>query len=145
MGRLKRYQDWPTRLEKAIRSHDRRRFRYGWHDCCISPVNCLKAMTGVDIIKEFGIAYTTEEEAKAFLTSKRGMVNMLKWFAKALNVTAYSNVNRVKRGDIVLVGLEGGNKALGIIDLTGRRALVASSKGWKSYDFTAILMAWDIN
>lgn len=60
---MKRRIDWQRRLNEYLVKVSGKTFRYGRFDCCIFISGAVKAMTGVDPMKEFRGQYTSRETA----------------------------------------------------------------------------------
>lgn len=54
-----RYQDWPSRLMRAIEDHRHKPFSWGEADCCLFVCDCILAMTGHDPAAPFRGRYRT--------------------------------------------------------------------------------------
>lgn len=53
MSKLVRLPDWPERLSEIIDASRHKPFIWGEHDCCLFAMDCVEAMTGVDLAEPF--------------------------------------------------------------------------------------------
>lgn len=66
---MKRYDDWQARLKKAVAGARSRPFLYGSHDCCLAAADCVKAMTGTDLMVGFRGKYRSAAGAARLMRS----------------------------------------------------------------------------
>jgi len=139
---IKRYEDWPTQLEKAIISRYDTKFQYGNHDCCMGVAFIIEAMTGVNVgatLKK----YKNKKGAMLVLARFGGVRGAAEHFAKVIDAPSVP-VKLAKRGDVVLVETDQG-EALGFVSMNGRLAYVAGNpSGWRSFPVENWLHAWSI-
>ena len=141
---MERFQDWRSRLNDEIVKRREMKFSYGRHDCCYSSAACVRAMTGVNVIKELvGGHYRGEKQAKVMLRKVRGVRGILKRFVKKYKIEEVSNT-RAQAGDVVLyVGDDG--PTLGIVDLAAREFLVpGTERGWTSLKIAEAVKVWRV-
>lgn len=142
-NRIIRHQDWGGRLGKYIEECREKPFRRGEHDCALFAANCINIMRdgGEDIGACFRVGYKTRRQAKELLC-KLGFDN-LEDVATAKLGEPYENVNLASRGDCVsIIGQE--RLALGIIDLSGRRAVTAGKRGLEFFEPRFWDRAWKV-
>lgn len=90
-----RLDDWPERLEEAVRRHSTMPFVWGVSDCFTLPMDCVEALTGRDPwAAERG--YKSAAEAKAVL-DRLGFRSISDAFAAVLEPVAPAFA---RRGDI---------------------------------------------
>jgi hypothetical protein len=98
-------------------------------------------MTGDDTTSEFKGPYKTKKEAYEFL-KKIGYEGLAaipnKLLGPPLPSPAYAG-----RGDGVLIVVDG-EEALGIIDLSGRRAVSVDLNGLRFYEMKYVVTAWKV-
>ncbi len=138
---MKRFQDWPIRLEKAVIDHAQLKFKYGQHDCCLSVCDCVLAMTGEDLAEDFR-GYKTKKQAFDLLKKRAGIKGIIEEMAKKHNIEEIQT-SFGQRGDVVLINYNN-RDSLGIIDLSGRFVLVASIVGWCALPVKEAIRAWRI-
>lgn len=134
-------QGWEKRLSDYIESVKDQPFVRGVHDCALFAGVCAEVMTEQDFTEQFRRPYKTKKEAYEFLKSI-GFDGLAAIPNKLLG-EPYPNVAHAKRGDGALIECEG-EEALGIIDMTGRRAVTVSKDGLKFYDIKYVTKAWEI-
>lgn len=64
---LCRVEDWPDRLQMMADMYERTPFEYGRTDCAHFAADCVKAVTGRDVLGRFRGAYASRLEARARL------------------------------------------------------------------------------
>ena len=62
-----RRDGWRSAFAAAIEVHRPFPFTWGAHDCAILSADCIKAVTGLDLARNFRGHYDTKESAAAFL------------------------------------------------------------------------------
>lgn len=65
--RMKLAPDWRVRFAAAIDAHRPFPFEWGKHDCGILTADCIKAVVGIDIAKNFRGRYKDADSADTFL------------------------------------------------------------------------------
>lgn len=119
MGPLKRFEDWPARLARALAEAARRPFAWGSHDCALFAAGVVQALTGTDPAAELRGRYETAAGAARALGSG-GLAATAEALACAHGMEAIPPL-MAQRGDVVLFETEG-RDALGVVDLNGRIA-----------------------
>ena len=97
-----RHQDWPTRMDEALRDCAQREFRYGRFDCCVFVAYVLEAMTGHDYLAAW--RYSNRYEAQELVREYAGLEG-----AVSQELGAPIPVKQAKRGDVVMVEDDGGS------------------------------------
>lgn len=69
---LRRFEDWPARLDVAIARARHIPFQWGRHDCCLFACDVVHALTGVDPGAEIRGRYESELGARRLLKSLYG-------------------------------------------------------------------------
>lgn len=126
---MKRYFNWPALLTTGIQAAQKRSFQWGVFDCALAACSLIQVMTGIDPGQHYRRKYSSEAEAFALIGRDLG--------AFAAPIAANFEMPEIpprqaRRGDLVLA--DNGNPgnpshALGIVDLSGRYALFAGSRG----------------
>ncbi len=158
-------------MAAAFEAADGRPFSWGSHDCCLWACDCVAAMTGVDPAAWFRgacdptgstLGYSSRAGARRALgrfiaaenlEAGRGFAGALE--AVAVHLAARHGMTRLAavalagRGDLVFVeAIEGEAEppgpALGIVDLSGTRALFAGEKGLASLPLARAEIAWRV-
>lgn len=140
MGKIRRLQDWPTRLEAAIDAARKCPFEWGKNDCALFAADCVLAMTGVDFAASFRGKYKTAEGAKRKLKAA-GTTGLSGYVGKLFG----DSVEPVfaTRGDLACVKSPEGT-ALGIVDNTGRRVACVGKDGLIFEPLSQALKIWKI-
>jgi hypothetical protein len=147
---VSRFEDWPTRLDRAIREAQDRPAEWGKHDCCLFACDCVQAMTGVDPARKFRGRYKTKRGA--FGAVKRfaggGIAEAAEKIAGELGVPEVPPAT-AQRGDVVLFrGMlpDGGETdCLGVVSLDARHvAAVPPEGGVVLVAVSTVLRAWRI-
>jgi hypothetical protein len=120
-------------------------FAYGTNDCASFVCGAIQAMTDVDVFEEFRGTYSDEETSEDALITACGskeLTDVVVYITKKFDMpeieAAYA-----QRGDVVLLGVEGGF-ALGIVALDGVNALVVSSNGLHRIGLGYTVRAWRV-
>ena len=124
-----RRQNWPTLLASYLDSNKAREFAWGAWDCVHAATGAVEAMTGLNLLGELWGAYSSQEEA-ALILGDHGLEERVSDVLEAFQLPEIPS-SRAQRGDLVLVVLGEADLALGVVDLRGTHAAVASlSGGW---------------
>lgn len=148
---MKRLPHWEFRLAAHFQKLQTTPFQWGLFDCALAVCDAADAISGLSIASNFRGKYSTEAEAMAFIGSDLGTF--------AANIAAQNSFREwtyrtsaapkmAHRGDAVLINnsLMGGafSTALGTVDLTGRYAWCAASRGFIRVPMRRWLRAWHI-
>lgn len=125
---LKRRQDWPEQLVRAIKEKQSSKFQYGVHDCCLSVCDCVLAMTDVDLADKFR-GYKTSKGAKTRLGEHDGLHGLAQHIADEHGIVQLV-MKHARRGDVALVDDPKVGETLGIIEPSGTQIAVAGKIGW---------------
>jgi hypothetical protein len=138
-------QGWELRLSAYIHKMKDEPFKRGKHDCALFAGVCADIMTGKDFTSKFRRPYKTKEQAYEFLKQLgyEGLAAIPnKLIGPPLPAPGYA-----QRGDGVLIEVEAEgdvHEALGIVDMTGRRAVTVGKNGLVFYDMKYWKAAWRI-
>jgi hypothetical protein len=133
--RLNRLPDWQKNLNLVFDDYEYTDFQWGKSDCWCFVADCLKAMTGTDIISHIRGIYDTEEKAYEFL--KNGTIcNDNKYYNYKNEVGFFNqylgkekNIGGIFTGDVCLVKLPlVKNLIAGVVNDTGRYLYLQSFK-----------------
>lgn len=124
---MERRSTWPEDLARHFDAVATRPWAWGSWDCCLAACDAVRAMTGEDLGAPFRGRYSTPIEAACLCREFLGG-DLEAAVAKVLEEHGLEEIPpaRAGRGDLVLVRLEGGRHALGIIDLRGTHVAIAS-------------------
>ena len=138
-----RTNGWEKRFNDVLEAKRKEPFAWGKNDCSLFAADCVKALTGIDFMKELRGLYASEEEAEAIIgytgSLERTIENLL-WPIHPVNIC----VTNAKRGDVVMVEL-GKKLAVGVWD--GQDALVPTPKsecGFGKYPMRCVVRCWGI-
>lgn len=92
---------------QAIANHKNEPFQWGTLDCCMFTGECIKEVTGIDIVGEYRGRYKTEIGAKRVLAKYGSIEEHLDKHFKRIDYKL------AKRGDVVLFESDLGN-AVGV-------------------------------
>lgn len=139
---LRRFENWRKLLAQEIAAKANSPFAYGVHDCCLSVADCVYAVTGVDLCKEFR-GYRGEEAAQQILDQHGGVLGVAQYLAEKFNIKR-TNKSRAGAGDVVIL-MNDGRALLAIIGTDGRTAFAASKDGgWLRFPKKSAIAAWKI-
>ena len=137
-----RKENWRKLLADEIDKRREYKFAYGRHDCCVAATACVRAMTGVNLVKEF-VKYKNKNEAFEILNSNEGLKNMALKVAKKYDLEEVTP-GYEQAGDVVLHKVEE-QFALGIMYLTPTHFLSPKRpKGWALVEKDKILKVWRV-
>jgi hypothetical protein len=122
-----KFEDWRSRLNKEIVKRRKAKFSYGRHDCCFAAAACIKVMTGVDMVLDFG-QYQGKRQALQVLKEGKGVSAIAKKFVKKYKIKEVE-VSRAQAGDIILTKQDG-EETLGVVELSARTFVVPKQVGW---------------
>lgn len=142
---MTRFPNWQSRLDVFLVENAARKFRYGSFDCCLFVCDAIEAMTGIDPAASFRGLYSSRKEAMAILKERYG--NPSVWDV-ARGVTGEMKLEEclptlARRGDLVLIPRKT-DYSLGIVDLTGRIAVLHRSEGIVRMSIEAAQIAWHV-
>lgn len=138
---MNRRQDWMMKLNDFIEKNRNRAFRRSVFDCAVFAGLAVKEMTDEDFVEKYIGSYKTKKEGFEML-KKEGVENLVALADRYLG-RPLSNVKMAKRGDVVAIKYED-EIALGVVDLTGRRAVTTGKDGLFFFDSKHWLRAWSV-
>lgn len=135
-------QGWEMRLDKYFEEMRLVPFKRGRHDCALFAGFCVDIMTGGDTTSEFlQTPYKSRKEAFEMLKAL-GYDDLsaiaTKKLGEPLPAPAYA-----QRGDCVLIQHDD-QQALGIVDLSGRKAITIGKEGFVFYPMKNWVTAWKV-
>lgn len=140
--RLKRFDDWPERLDIFIKQRMKMKFKWGGNDCCTFTADAIIAMTGKDIASSFRMKYNSRSGAARFILQYGSLFGLACSVAKDFNLKIMSG-KRASRGDMVYIRSE--RDALGVMNLSGDGAwFVTESIGLSVAPVNLCIASWRI-
>ena len=112
MGRLKRFENWPERLNQYIADCQQKQFSWGEFDCALFTAGAIKAMTGLDLIRKLDLNYHSVYGANLITKPFGGLLELANTVAKQCAFSK-QKISLAKRGDAVTTQTQLG-MALGI-------------------------------
>lgn len=135
---LKRFPDWPRRLETAIDDARFRAFCWGRHDCALNAADCVAAITGHDFGAAFRGSYDSAFGAARAL-KREGYAGLWDFFDRNLP----RGSGRPGRGDLVGIHDETGAEAMAVVGLDGG-AYIAGPDGLTLWPLDQIERVWRV-
>lgn len=135
--------DWENQLEAAILFNRNRPFEWGKHDCALFACNTIQDMTGLDLAAGLRGTYSSALQAARVIRSFGGDLETLAETRCNENDMPEIATTHASRGDVVIV-INEGNKALGIVAMDARFALCAGKDGLTRVPRKDWLRAWRI-
>lgn len=111
MPQLTRLPDWPERLSEIIDAARYKPFVWGEHDCCLFAMDCVQAMTGVDLAAPYR-GYKGKKQGLMVLKENGGLRGIAETVARKFNI-AEIDPAFAGRGDVCLFNIGQGD-SLGI-------------------------------
>ncbi len=140
---MRRYPDWPSRLERYLQAARGRPFSWGENDCALFACGAVAAMTGEDPAARFRAGYRSLAGARKTLArfAGGGLAETAARLAAAYGKAEVAPL-RAQRGDLCLArGLEGID-GLGVC--IGPGALFNTPEGWVTLPLGELDRAWRI-
>lgn len=94
---MRRFEDWPKRLDAAIEAARAKPFCWGAHDCALFAADIVKAITGEDLASAWRETYCSALQATRALERDGGLISVAN---KALGNPVVPA--QARRGDVVL-------------------------------------------
>jgi hypothetical protein len=94
---LKRFQDWPKRLDASIEDARKKSFAWGDHDCALFAADVVKAITGEDFGAPWRGRYESAVQAMRRLRPHGGLPGLV---TQLLGDPV--KPEQARRGDVVL-------------------------------------------
>jgi len=141
---LVRFPDWERRLGECLAAAAEKPFQWGSFDCALSACDCIQAITGIDPAAEIRGTYSTAEQVRKLFVEHGGTLESLAtFFASRLEMPEVGPFY-AHRGDVVLVNNETPDRALAIVDFSGRFARCASENGLARLAMKRWIRAWRV-
>lgn len=135
-------QGWEIRLDTYFEKMRLVPFKRGQHDCALFAGHCVDVMRETDVTTEFKqTPYKTKKEAFEMLKAL-GYDDLAAIATKKLGAPLPAP-GYAQRGDCVLIEHEN-QQALGIVDLSGRRAVTIGKEGFVFYPMKNWVTAWKV-
>lgn len=134
-------EGWEIRLTQHIEKIRQEPFKRGENDCALFAGECIEIMTGRDVTSEFRKPYKSKKQAQNLL-EQLGYAD-LEAVATAKLGEKLPSINFAGRGDCVMIKV-GDEKALGIVDLSGRQAVSVGKEGLVHYGAKYWTDAWKV-
>lgn len=141
---MARIVGWEDRLSEYIREQMAAPFAWGKNDCCLFAGDCIKIVSGHDLVEEYREQYETEEGAKKCL-DKFGKGSLLSTVLTKMKTYGFNEIhkNYAQRGDMVYLVVDN-YPALGIVDFTGRQSIGISERGLVTVPLEYAKKVWRI-
>lgn len=123
---MRRFEDWPQRLESYLFVCKKRDFEWGSFDCALFVAGAVQAMTGIDFSDKYRGRYKTERGA--LMAMRRQGFNDVVGVATYCFGAPSASVLKAQRGDVVAFDTDDGT-ALGVVDLSGSAFLAVMCHG----------------
>lgn len=139
-----RYSDWQTRAAKFLIEMRSKPFAWGEHDCALFSCNFIHVITGVDPASPFRGKY--HDKLTAYVALKNFAGSGLAATAEKICADLRFPENAPhfhQRGDVALCD-QGGEDALGIIDLSGQSVIIAGEQGLVSLPLSCVKRTWRV-
>ena len=141
LAEIRRYSDWPRRLEMFIEYRKTIPFRWGKNDCCLFAADAIESMTGVDLAREFRGTYKTELGAMRHLLKEGSVFGIACRIARNAGIKPCAGA-MAGRGDVVYV--KGEQHALGVVGLSGDSIWILTVDGLGQVPLSRAVCGWHI-
>ena len=143
---MKRYDDWPKRLDTFFRQRMNQPFEWGAQDCGLFAADAILEMTGEDLAAGLRGRYSTAQEAIDLIaaeTAGGGLAELAEMLTERAGLVKVS-VLAARRGDLILLDMDG-KPALGILSLDGIHATMPGEHGLLNvYPVSETTAAWRV-
>lgn len=136
---LRRYRDWPLRLEAFVRARRHQPFAWGRQDCALLAADCVLALTGVDLAPPALRAYRNARQALRLLQQHGGLAQLAQ--AALSPACPACPVAQATVGDLLLTRSQG-RPMLAICN--GSSALAPGALGLVSVGLQDVSHAWRV-
>ncbi len=141
---LRRFNDWPVRLDSYLVFVRGAAFSWGSNDCALFACNVVRELTGTDLAQRFRGKYHTKAGACAALKEfAGGGLEMLAEKTAAEHGLEEIPVPMAQRGDIVLLETSEG-PTLSIVGMDGIRVTAPGTAGLEDWPLTEGRRAWRV-
>jgi len=139
MVALRRYGDWPKRLQNYLRGQS---FDWATNNCCLFASGAIEAMTGTNPAEEYR---SFEGKTDALRTLEKISSGDIGELADKFLMRKQSNPKMLRRGDIALVDIDAvdndsGSQAIGVV--IGSYVAVLGTDGIANYPISRVLRGW---
>ena len=142
---LRRFDDWPARLDAFIAFRMNTPFAWGSNDCCLFAADAIVAMTGEDFAAnnrgKFNSAYSALRFFR-FRGPEYGIAELAEELAALRGIREVPPLY-AQRGDVMLLERELG-ESLGIVSLHGTDIWAPGEEKLACVPFAQGLRAWRI-
>lgn len=138
---MNRVDNWGSELSDFLTENNDRSFKRGSFDCAIFAGLALQVVTGENFVDDWLNKFTTKKEAYKLLKSQ-GFDDLLQLVTSYMG-SPLPSINHAGRGDIVAIEYKG-IIGLGVIDMTGRRAVTPGLDGLVFLDSAYWLEVWRV-
>ena len=135
---MRRFCDWPVRLERYFQSCKSRIFRYGAFDCASFASGAVEVLIGVNILATMP-TYTSKKDA---LKKTGGLAIAMPDLMEHWGIEQWASPLLSQRGDVVMLKRPSGH-ALGVVDLDGN-IKAPLKRGLTSLPLTEVVVGWRI-
>ena len=141
-----RKPDWPTRLTKYLVDNQYTPFEYGRFDCLCFIAGAIAVMTGVDIMADFRGTYRSHSQAMRIARRTYDAVDVDSTLNAMMEQRGWRERMplRAQRGDVVLVPINSGDLACGIVHPNGRETVIVTNEGLWRTPLQNAVRAWGI-
>lgn len=139
MTQIKRLSDWPERLAGKINASRNQPFVWGENDCCLFAMDCVNAITGVDLAKPYR-GYSTQIQALRMLNKNGGVAGIADVVAEKYNIPEIQPL-KAQRGDVCLFDIGRGD-TLGIV--AGEHIFAPGADGLIGFPILQAVRTWRI-
>lgn len=133
---LRRYRDWPLRLEAFVRARRHQPFAWGQQDCALLAADCVLALAGVDLAPPALRAHRSARQALRLLQQHGGLAQLAHATLGPACPVAQATV-----GDLLLTRSQG-RPMLAICN--GSSALAPGALGLVSLGLQDVSHAWRV-
>lgn len=141
---MKRFQDWPLRLEAYLAFIGEDEFSWGSNDCALFACNVVLELTGTDLGKEFRGRYNTKTGAYAALKKfSNGGLELLALKIATKHLMKEIPPRRAQRGDIVLLETDAG-PTLSVVCMDGIHVTAPGPTGLQRWPMDRGRRAWRV-
>ena len=145
---LQRVGDWPRRLIDYLEEVEYKEHEYGTHDCFLFAVDCIKALTEIDIGSEWRGKYTTElGSVKSVIKVQNKDWDLIDFWSWLMSQHGCLEINTkfAHRGDPVFIDDGHDNLGLGIVGIDSKEVLGVCEIGLVKFSKNVVLQAWGID
>ena len=140
---MKRYPDWPRRLNAFLQTSAGQEFAWGQNDCALFACAAIAAQTGVDPASPLRGTYNTRAGALRAVLPDGGFEQLVDRVTAEHQMPELRSTRLAQRGDLVLFDSQDG-PALGIVGFSGLHALSTAPQGIKEVPLGAWRRAWRV-